>query len=264
MPVNGPTLDTLLYAHHVAQQRGQLFDIEAYLTPEMRAEWLRREAPWVRPGQDGQWVRYGWQGFASGPAAYSGQIHGHGYGYDGVGGASANGLMTTVPMASAHHLANGDTPGGGVDAPTQSEAGPSVPIARPATSSKKRTASTSSAVAKKHRPSLTEHHWASRKRALEEEDAANGIKAAEESIANGDGVNTDAEPDKAEGATADFSTVVAAATGADTPATPVTSGTAPTSGAANAAPVYVHWTKRVKAEITPLDKEKIQAGASYW
>ena len=79
------SLDALLHAYHVARQRGQYLDVDAYLTPEMRAEWYRREAPLVRQDADGRYERYGWNGHApgTGHGVYhqSGYAYGHGQGY---------------------------------------------------------------------------------------------------------------------------------------------------------------------------------------
>lgn len=42
-----PSLDVLLMAYHMAQQRGQQLDIEAYMTDEMKREWFSRQNPYL-------------------------------------------------------------------------------------------------------------------------------------------------------------------------------------------------------------------------
>ena len=68
-------LDMLLHAYHVARSRGQHLDLNAYLTPEMREEWYRREAPLVRQSREGGYERYGWNRHGQGvPPKYT-QAH---------------------------------------------------------------------------------------------------------------------------------------------------------------------------------------------
>ncbi|GFZ46158.1 hypothetical protein JCM24511_04405 [Saitozyma sp. JCM 24511] len=44
-----PSLDTLLMVYHTALSRGEYFDLESFLTPQLRAEWLARSSPYLHP-----------------------------------------------------------------------------------------------------------------------------------------------------------------------------------------------------------------------